>query len=1463
MNHDPLVSIILPSLNVVSYIRQCLDSVLAQSLEEIEVICVDAGSTDGTLEVLKEYKANDRRIRLIESDKKSYGYQMNIAIDLAAGEYVGIVETDDFVPRSMYEDLHKIAKKYDLDFVKADFFRFKENEDGSLDKRLNKLSSNASFYNRIICPKDEPEVFKLIMNTWSGIYKVSFLRNHGIRHNETPGASFQDNGFWFQTFCWAKRAMFIDRPYYMNRRDNPNSSVYSKSKTYAMKSEYDYIRSIIDENLDELECFIPICNYFRFCGYYYNTLLRVSPDQRCEFIRCFSDEFRAICAACEIDPIYFSASNWRILQQIMFDPECFLAGLSSSDNAIPINESSLGYSDMNNADIAISIIVPVYNVEAYIEECINSVLTQSFGDFELICVNDGSTDSSLSILSKLEATDSRITVVDKQNEGVSVARNIGLSLSRGEYVLFLDSDDSLKPHALKQLYAFATRENADVVIFGMDIDHFGKSGSSYEWIKRKNPTSTKRFKEFSASIFFEEPSFKPFAFRDFIKRSVLSNNNIWFPELPIGEDTLFQFALFPKAHNICLLKDRLYNYRCQRDGSAMNQIKLDQARKGLFHIQVVSHAYGIWRSYGIINSCEVQFSNWAIGFFYDVFRSASENSKPLLAKSFLPVFDRIISKKEQEKLGSGAKRRILELEEWRNELTDNVLASDMEKTPMLSRESSPFFSVIIPVHNSEATIGTALDSLMRQTFDSLEIICVDDASNDGTGVVLAEYAARDPRIRVLTYRDNRTASQARKDGVLMSNGRYILFCDADDYYDVSACECLADELRKRPVDILQFETNVVSYSACKEDIEWVEQNTIPFYGTLFGRSVFDACFRKQLYRFNLWNKAYDAELAKKAFSKVKDGRFERGQDLYSFALLAYFADSYRGIGNSRFYNYCLGSGKEGNSNLTASKFKTFCSLAHVSDAIKTFLIDENAFEENVDVWRSIRSQLIGDVVNKWQKKVVDDEKGIAFDEMISMWPSWLVAEGVARRYWNTPSKLFSSLKSSSLHNRRYKTPRVVAMYYHKLTGGGVERTVERLIPVLQSLGYCVVVITDVQGASDKIKLPEGVVREVIPNYGISDPAAYFYRAHAVTTILERRNVDVLIYHSWNTSMLPWDMLTVKSAGAAFLIHCHSIFSARLLEGEAYFGEMPSVYSFADGVVCLTEVDACYWGKFNRNVHLIKNLPYGARCDARLSTLKALNILWVGRFDDEKQPKDAIRIFSIVHDSIPEATLTILGKSTSKKDELELKRLVEKFGLEGSVIFAGYVEDVSSYYLDSSIYLGTSRYEGFFLALYDAMGFGVPAVVYELPYLAIMKNNPAIIPVSQGDTQGAAGNIISLLENKNELTKMGLAAREYYNSFSEFDYCSAWSEILDSLSNPKSDNRLLAPEEELMWETLFSHYEMGIDKLRQSRPRSGSSKNDSSEAQRVRESNSYRVGRIMTWPVRKSRKLLKRIKKRLR
>ena len=236
----PKVTVIMPSLNVVKYIRPCIESVLAQTLSDMEILAIDAGSEDGTLQIIEEYALRDKRIKVIHSDKKSYGYQLNLGIALAQGDYIGIVETDDMIVFDMYEVLFDTAIKTDADYVKGGFQKFVDLGDGYCWSDSGHFPfENTEIFGKVIEPCNMSSILIKDIYLWSGIYERKFISN--IKLNETHGAAFQDQGFLFQTISSAKKAVYLDKVVYKYRQDNTKSSIYNKKGFNYIAKEYDYI----------------------------------------------------------------------------------------------------------------------------------------------------------------------------------------------------------------------------------------------------------------------------------------------------------------------------------------------------------------------------------------------------------------------------------------------------------------------------------------------------------------------------------------------------------------------------------------------------------------------------------------------------------------------------------------------------------------------------------------------------------------------------------------------------------------------------------------------------------------------------------------------------------------------------------------------------------------------------------------------------------------------------------------------------------------------------------------------------------------------------------------------------------------------------------------------------------------------------------------------------------------------
>lgn len=314
------VSIVVPVYNVEKYLKECLDSIIKQKLKDIEIICVDDGSTDNSLQILKEYELKDRRVRVITKPNAGYGNSMNLGMAAATGEYIGIVESDDWIDKNMFYDLYKTAKKNNAQIVKSDYYEFSTT--GANKEEYIQTPTNSWFYNKVISAYDTEEIYHFKMNTWTGIYKTDFLREFNIRHNETPGASYQDNGFWFKTLSLAGRVVYVNKAYYHYRQDNPNSSINSKGKVFCMCDEYAFIREFIEENERIKNLHLKTYLAKKYFNYFY-TYKRVANEHKIIFLERFAKEFNESYKKKEFDDTLLAEPFMSTLKRIMKDPKQF------------------------------------------------------------------------------------------------------------------------------------------------------------------------------------------------------------------------------------------------------------------------------------------------------------------------------------------------------------------------------------------------------------------------------------------------------------------------------------------------------------------------------------------------------------------------------------------------------------------------------------------------------------------------------------------------------------------------------------------------------------------------------------------------------------------------------------------------------------------------------------------------------------------------------------------------------------------------------------------------------------------------------------------------------------------------------------------------------------------------------------------------------------------------------------
>ena len=232
----------------------------------------------------------------------------------------------------------------------------------------------------------------------------------------------------------------------------------------------------------------------------------------------------------------------------------------------------------NNKAIKVSVIIPIYNVEKYLQQAIESIIHQTLKEIEIIAINDGSTDSSLEILTEQAHKDHRIQIVSTNNNGLSVARNLGLYMAKGEYIYFFDSDDILEKDTLEECYQKCQSQNLDFLFF--DADCFTDT------LEKDYTFDYQRTHKYEDKTFIgieilkeqiETKGYRSSACLSFIKKEYLKKENLFFYPQTIHEDELFTFLLYLKAERVGLLKRTFFHRRVRRDSIMTSSFSMRNA----------------------------------------------------------------------------------------------------------------------------------------------------------------------------------------------------------------------------------------------------------------------------------------------------------------------------------------------------------------------------------------------------------------------------------------------------------------------------------------------------------------------------------------------------------------------------------------------------------------------------------------------------------------------------------------------------------------------------------------------------------------------------------------------------------------------------------------------------------------------------------------------------------------------
>lgn len=276
----------------------------------------------------------------------------------------------------------------------------------------------------------------------------------------------------------------------------------------------------------------------------------------------------------------------------------------------------------------LTVVVPSYNVEGWVDRCLRSLAEQDFADFEVVCVNDGSTDGTRARLAAWEARDARVRVLDQGNAGLSAARNAGIRAARGDYVCFLDADDRLFPGACGRIVGALDDTGSDVLVFGARC--VPEDAAAPEWLVESLHPRDVVYEGFSMELMLRENA-RPFAWRLALRRDFLRESGVLFDEtVRFGEDQVFCFAVYPRSRRTALVSDELYEYQVGRAGSLMTRLEGDFGAKMLEHCAVVDRILRDWDGLGILRAHEAEMVGFALDFsLYDAIKLPDEAYRPV------------------------------------------------------------------------------------------------------------------------------------------------------------------------------------------------------------------------------------------------------------------------------------------------------------------------------------------------------------------------------------------------------------------------------------------------------------------------------------------------------------------------------------------------------------------------------------------------------------------------------------------------------------------------------------------------------------------------------------------------------------------------------------------------------------------------------------------------------------------
>lgn len=666
-----------------------------------------------------------------------------------------------------------------------------------------------------------------------------------------------------------------------------------------------------------------------------------------------------------------------------------------------------------------------------------------------------------------------------------------------------------------------------------------------------------------------------------------------------------------------------------------------------------------------------------------------------------------------------------------------------------SDRKQPLVSVLIASYNNAAYLSRTIESAISQTLEDIEIIVVDDASTDNSMDIIAKYAARDSRIKMIRSAENCGTYMTRKRGVLAATGIYIIFLDSDDYLDPNACLTAYNAIIKG-FDIVQFGVNIVNNcradaSAIESSLKYLNNGSAREYS---GRELVQGMYSTRELPWNLWVRIYLRELCVKAYNEIGDGCYLSTEDMLANMAISRVARSHYVI-KDKLYFWNFGSGISTNG-LPATKYKYMINLLQTTMRAISY-----AHQHEMNVNFNLLYEICCNwAINMWLKVVPDGDLDSCLRKVISIVGLDRFLHTLISQHGKNIVGVANKLKSTTLlKERQIKN---IGVYCPSFRIGGIEVVTRNLIRELVQEGYKVTILK-VMDAKTELPMPEGVDTMYIRNPS-GDSKQHMEHCLSIYNALRENEIDLLIYTDTYHPSIIWDILVSRLLSIPVILNHHGNYVMSFMGrfGVSY-RDRDAVFACADAVTCLSTEDELYFRSLGINAWRLPNpvhqWPYMYIGEPPQS------VAILGRLEEpNKQIGESLRVIKEVVRAAPWVKAIFIGDFDSEKARQNFWTLAKKLGIYHNITVTGWTENPNHYLKQCGLLLTTSYWESFAMNMAEAQALGLPCVSYDLPIEQI-KDNESILVVKQGDYERAAEEICSLLSDDKRWSRLSKIAHK--------------------------------------------------------------------------------------------------------